>query len=168
MTQENFSGEVSAISLRVYQQYYLMFQTDPGKLTNFQSFLVVRRQILYKRLYNKRMSEIYTCAQVTDKRRVSNALLGGSTKKLTSTREYIGMPTVLNHADGDTLVTDPEMVKSVMKEYWSKLYTQQDTPDVPKPWLSTPSVVAVRERVEKEPFQWPVPSNIADFQAMLC
>ena len=163
MTQENFSGEVSAISLRVYQRYYLMFQTDPGKLTNFRSFLVAQRQILYKRLYNERMSEIYARAQVTDKRRVTNALLGGSAKKLMSTREYIGMPTVLNHADGDTLVTDPEMVKSVTKEYWSKLYTQQDTPDVPKLWLSTPSVVAVRERVEKEPFQWPVPSNIADF-----
>ena len=45
--------------------------------------------------------------------------------------------------DGDTLITDPEMIKSVTKDYWSKLYTQQDMSDIPKPWISTQSVVNV-------------------------
>ena len=69
--------------------------------------------------------------------------------------------------EGDTLITDPEMIKSVTKDYWSKLYMQQDMPDIPKPWISTQSVVNVWKQVEAEPFQWPVPSNIADFWAML-
>jgi len=51
------------------------------------------------------MSEIYACAQATDKRHVTSTLLGGSAKKLTSTGNYIGMPTVLNHANDDVLVT---------------------------------------------------------------
>src|ERR1700683_4442284 len=108
------------------------------------------------------MSEIYLHAQASDKKHIISTLHGGSAKKLTSMGNYFGMPTTLNSTNGDTLVTDPETVKSVTREYWSKLYAQQDTPDVPKPWLSTPSVIEVYRRVEKEPFQWPVPSNIAD------
>src|SRR5882762_492695 len=167
MTQEHFSGEVSITSLRTYQRYLIMFQTEPGKSANLRSFLILQRRILYKNLYNERMSEIYTRAQASDKKRVTSTLLGGSAKKLTSTGNYFGMPTALISADSDTLVTDPESVKSLTRDYWSKLYTQQNTPDVPKPWLSTPSVTAVQKRVEREPFQWPVPSNIDDFRAML-
>jgi len=113
------------------------------------------------------MSEIYMRAQASDKKRITSTLRGGSAKKLISMENYFGMPTALNSADSDTLVTDPETVKSVTREYWSKLYAQQNPPDVPKPWLSTPSVSEVHKRVEIEPFQWPIPSNIADFRAML-
>src|SRR5882762_3575277 len=144
-----------------------MFQREPGKWANLQSFLLLQRRVLYKNLYNERMSEIYMCAQASDKKRITSTLRGGSAKKLISMENYFGMPTALNSADSDTLVTDPETVKSVTREYWSKLYAQQNPPDVPKPWLSTPSVSEVHKRVEIEPFQWPVPSNIADFRAML-
>jgi Reverse transcriptase (RNA-dependent DNA polymerase) len=113
------------------------------------------------------MSEIYARAQAADKKRITGTLLGGSAKRLTYDGDYIGMPTAVTSTDGDSLVTDPELVKSTTKDYWSKLYKQQVTPDVPKPWLSTPSVLEVRRRVDSDPFQWPVPCNIADFRAML-
>ena len=167
MTQEHFAGEVSQTSIMMYQRYLIKFQTEPNKSANFRSFLISQRRTLYKTLYNERMSELYARAHATDKKQVTGVLLGGSAKKLMSTGDYFGMPTALISHDGDTLVTDPEMIKSVTKDYWSKLYTQQDMPDVPKPWISTPSVVDVRKRVEADPFQWPVPSNIADFRAML-
>jgi len=167
MTQEHFSGEVSQTSLMVYQRYLTKFQTEPDNFANFRSFLLSQRHALYKTLYNERMSEIYARAHTTDKKRVTGVLLGGSAKKMMSTGDYFGMPTALVSHDGDTLVTDPELIKSVTRDYWSKLYMQQNTPNVPKPWLSTPSVTDVRKRVEAEPFQWPVPSNIADFRAML-
>ena len=109
------------------------------------------------------MSEIYTRARATDKKRITGTLLGGSAKRLMSNGDYIGMPTALTSTDGDSLVTDLELVKSTTKNYWSKLYKQQVTPDVPKPWLSTPSVLEVRKRVDNDLFQWPVPCNIADF-----
>ena len=163
MTQENFSGEVSVTSLRAHQRDHLMFQAEPGKSTNLRSFLLLQRQVLYKNLYNERMSEIYMCAQASDKKHIISTLCGGSAKKLTLTDNYFGMPTALISSDSGTLVTDPEMVKSVMREYWSKLYAQQNTPDIPKPWLSTPSVVEVHKCVKEQPFQWPVPSSIADF-----
>jgi len=113
MTQENFSGEVSVTSLRTYQQNLLMFQTEPGKSTNLRSFLLLQRRVLYKNLYNERMSEIYMRSQASDKKYITSTLRGGSAKKLISTENYFGMPTALNSADSDTLVTDPEMVKSV-------------------------------------------------------
>jgi hypothetical protein len=167
MTQERFSGEVSRTSLMVYQRYLTKFQAEPDKSTNFRSFLLSQKRTLHKSLYNERMSEIYARTHTTDKKRVAGVLHGGSAKKMMSNGDYFGMPTALISHDGDTLVTDPEMVKSVTKDYWSKLYTRQDTPDVPKPWLSTPSVIDVCKRVEAEPFQWPVPSNITNFRAML-
>ena len=79
------------------------------------------------------MAEIYMHTQTSDKRCITSALHGGSAKKLTSLDNYFGMPTTLTSVDGDTLVTDPEAIKSVMRDYWSKLYTQQNTPNVPKP-----------------------------------
>src|SRR5882762_5964037 len=102
-----------------------MFQREPGKWANLQSFLLLQRRVLYKNLYNERMSEIYMCAQASDKKRVIGTLHGASAKKLTSMDNYFGMPTALNSADSDTLVTDPETVKSVTREYWSKLYTSR-------------------------------------------
>ena len=91
------------------------------------------------------MLEIYAHAQAADKKHITGTLLGGSAKKLMSTGGYIGMPTALTSTDGNSLVTDPELVKSTMKDYWSKLYKQQVTPDVPKPWLLTPSVLEVQK-----------------------
>jgi hypothetical protein len=77
------------------------------------------------------------------------------------------MSTALTSTNGNTLVTDPEQVKLTTKMYWSKLYKHQETPDILKPWLSTPSVVETWKQAEKEPFQWPIPCNITDFHAML-
>jgi hypothetical protein len=107
----------------VYQRYLTKFQAEPDKSTNFRSFLLSQKHTLHKSLYNERMSEIYARAHTTDKKRVAGVLHGGSAKKMMSNGDYFGMPTALVSHDGDTLVTDPEMVKSVTKDYWSKLYT---------------------------------------------
>ena len=78
------------------------------------------------------------------------------------------MPTVVNSLDGEEkLVTDANAVKSVTCKYWSKLYKQQEVPNVPKPWLVTALVTEVQERVLLEPFEWPVPALVADFQVIL-
>jgi hypothetical protein len=140
-----------------------MFQAHPDDSNNFRTYLLSQRRTLCKKLYNERMSEIYARAQAADKKCVAGTLLGGSAKRLMSNGNYIGMPTALTSINGDLLVTDPELVKSTMKDYWSKLYKQQVTPDVPKPWLLTPSVLEVWKRVNDELFQWPIPCNIADF-----
>jgi hypothetical protein len=65
-------------------------------------------------------------------------------KRLMASSEYIGLPIAVNSLDmEEKLVTEPEDVRSVTREYWSKLYKQQDVPNIPKPWLETPSVTEV-------------------------
>ena len=61
------------------------------------------------------MSETYACAQVTDKKHITGTLLGSSAKRLMSNGDYIG--TALTSTNGDSLVTDPELVKSTTKSY---------------------------------------------------
>jgi hypothetical protein len=123
---------------------------------------------MYESLYNEWMQEFYTRAHTADKKHVTGILLGGSTKRLLTSGKYNGLPTTVNSLGmDDKLVTEPNTIKSVTKEYWFKLYKQQDTPDIPKPWLNIPSVTEVQKQVEQEPFKWPVPTSVADFQAML-
>ncbi|EDR16147.1 uncharacterized protein LACBIDRAFT_321369 [Laccaria bicolor S238N-H82] len=53
------------------------------------------------------------------------------------------------------------------REYFSRLYDHSHVPDLPKPWLNTPSVKEVRGRVTDDPFIWPIKASLADFRAML-
>jgi len=53
------------------------------------------------------------------------------------------------------------------REYFSRLYDHSRVPDLPKPWLDTPSVKEVRSCVTDDPFIWPIKASLADFRAML-
>jgi hypothetical protein len=167
MTQEFFSGKVSNISIVVYQHLLTKFQSKPDNFTDFKSYLIFQRCTLCKKLYNERMTEMYTHAHTTNKKHIYSTLCGGSAKRLILMSDYISMPTAVNTTDNDVLVTEPKLVKLATREYWSKLYSQQETPDVPKLWLLTLLVIAIHKQVEDEPFQWPVPVNVVDFRAML-
>ena len=140
------AGKVSYASQRCFNSYISKFRSDQEKCADFRSFLILHRRKLYKSLYNERMSELYTRAHEADKKRIVGTLLGGSSKRLMASGEYIGLPIAVNSLDTDgKLVTELDAVKSVTCEYWSKLYKQQETPDIPKPWLKTPSVTEVRK-----------------------
>jgi len=69
------------------------------------------------------MLEFHTRACEADKKRVAGTLLGGSAKRLMAVGEYIGVPIVVNSLNTEEeLVTEPDKVKGVSREYWSKLY----------------------------------------------
>lgn len=164
----NDVGKVSYASQRCYSLYISKFRSDAEKCADFRSFLILHRHKLYKSLYNEWISEFYTHAYEADKKRVVGTLLGGSSKRLMALGEYFGLPIAVNSLDADEkLVTETNAVKIVTCEYWSKLYKQQDVPEVPKPWLKSPSIIEVRKRVEQEPFEWPVSASVANFWAML-
>ena len=67
----------------------------------------------------------------------------------------------------EKLICDPEGVKTTTREYFTRLYNHSRVPELPKPWLMTPSVVNVRDRVEDDPFVWPKKATLADFRALL-
>ena len=82
--------------------------------------------------------------------------------------EFIGLPTAVNApwSPGE-IVTDPEGVKKATCEYLTNLYDRGQPPAMQKPWMTTPSVIEVKERVIRTPFQWPQKTSLKDFQAML-
>ena len=64
-------------------------------------------------------------------------------------------------------MTDPEGVKKATCDYLTDLYDRGQPPVMQKPWMTTPSVAEVKERVAQTPFEWPQKATLADFQAML-
>src|ERR1700683_808051 len=84
------------------------------------------------------------------------------------TQEYIGLPTALNTLDGSgEVVTEPEKVKEVTRNYFQGLYHHSNPPKLPKLWMQSPSVNEVKDNVTQDPFLWPRLANTDDFQAMI-
>ena len=67
----------------------------------------------------------------------------------------------------EKLISDPEGVKSTTREYFTRLYDHSGVPKLLKPWLTTLSVVDVKDRVETDPFIWPREASLGDFRALL-
>ena len=81
---------------------------------------------------------------------------------------FVPLPTAVNSTSSPgTIVTDPASVAEETRQYFTGLYRRSAPPDKPKPWLTTPSVSAVKSRVLDDPFLWPIAATLADFRAML-
>jgi hypothetical protein len=81
--------------------------------------------------------------------------------------EYIELPIIVNDLHSDKLMSTPEAVMETSREYWSNLYHHEEPPDKPKPWLTTKSIVDMKQRVQNDPFVWPRPATLTDFRALL-
>ncbi|KAJ7853589.1 hypothetical protein B0H13DRAFT_2358865 [Mycena leptocephala] len=103
----------------------------------------------YRDLYRARTAEIKVRKQQYDRARISSALRSGSTKCLIH--------------PGD----DPEAVKQLTRDYWSNLYTHEPAPAIPKPWLTTKSILDIKEQVSASPLSWPRPASLIEFRALL-
>ncbi|KAF8227327.1 hypothetical protein L208DRAFT_1111427, partial [Tricholoma matsutake] len=96
-------------------------------------------------------------------------LFGSSSKKLMSgSASFVPLPTVINStAIPGVIVTDPASVAEETRQYFTRLYMRSVPPNKPKPWLTTPSVCAVKPCVLDDPFVWPIAVTLASFRAML-
>jgi hypothetical protein len=65
------------------------------------------------------------------------------------------------------LLTGASDIKTASVAYFSTLYQHSDLSNFPKPWLSTPSVLAIQNRTAADPFQWPQPLDLATFRLLL-
>ena len=110
----------------------------------------------------------FTRAKTRDRQKIGYALCVGSTKKLVATGKYIGLPTAVNsHRFPGDITTDTEGVKEATCDYLNDLYNREQPPEVTKPWITTPSVLEVKQRVQQNPFKWPHKSSLADFRVLL-
>jgi hypothetical protein len=164
----NPEGDVSTNSILLYNKAHRDFQRNPDGHVDLRSFLVKLRKNLYKDLYRERMEVVTTRAREADKKKIAGALIGGSTRKLVTANEYIGLPNAVNPLDGSgEVITEPDKVKQITRDYFQGLYHHEDPPDLPKPWMQSPSVTQVKDRVASNLFIWPRLANVDDFRAMV-
>ncbi|KAF8222958.1 hypothetical protein L208DRAFT_1520596 [Tricholoma matsutake] len=81
---------------------------------------------------------------------------------------FVRLPRAVNSMlTPGVIVTDPALVAEETRQYFIRLYECSAPPDKPKPWLTTPSVLAVKNCVLDDPFLWLIVATLADFRAML-
>jgi hypothetical protein len=144
------------------------FQKNPEGHQDFRAYLIQVRRNLYKELYKEQMSIVTTCAMEADHKKITGALLGGSTRRLGIAAEYIGLPTAVNSLDrSGEVITEPVKVKKIMHNYFQGLYHHNEPPNLPKLWMLSPSVTEIKVKVDQDPFVWPKLANIGDFHVMI-
>jgi hypothetical protein len=82
--------------------------------------------------------------------------LGGFSRPLYPNLVSFAAPLALETSTNPShLITAPDAIKAETVSYFSNLYHHSDEQAHDKPWLSTPSVLAIRERTLADTFQWP-------------
>ncbi|KAJ7503894.1 hypothetical protein B0H11DRAFT_2352779 [Mycena galericulata] len=167
--KSDFSARMSFASMKTFNHYAAEFsRSSPSPSLSLLQFLATARRQLHKDLYAEKTAEIYARAKLQDRNRMIAALRGGSTKKLAATANFVSLPRSISSGDGSgKMLSEPEAVKEETRAYFSKLYGRLPPVTVPKPWLTTPSVLRVKEHIQTDPFEWPKPASIADFRALL-
>ena len=62
----------------------------------------------------------------------------------------------------DLIVTGAEAIKKTTVKYFQHLYHCSERPPQQKPWITTPSVLKVKEATSLLPFKWPVLLSLND------
>ncbi|GBE82321.1 hypothetical protein SCP_0407050 [Sparassis crispa] len=100
---------------------------------------------------------------------MNSVLLGGSCKRLYQhLNDATGPPlATAPEDDPDVFITAADDVKSHMRSYFDALFTRQPRPPALKPWLTTPSVMAICQRTAHDPFNWPQLMSLSDLRLLL-
>ncbi|KAG6876098.1 hypothetical protein C0993_005552 [Termitomyces sp. T159_Od127] len=157
-------------SLQLHNKLRLEFDLKGGgPVDSFTDFLIEARHACHRDLYVARKAEIIARAQRYNRGQIIRVLQGTSSKKLLgSASKFVPLPTALHLTQSTGVIeTEPSAVVNITRKYFTDLYKRSPPLDKPKPWLTTPSVAAVRQRVEQDPFMWPVLATLLDFRAML-
>lgn len=151
--------------------YDLAFQAHSSSNSTpltYIDFLCLSRRSLHRLLYREERLERQRRLAQSHRARINGVLMGGSSKRLQARLTYSAPPLALaDPATPDVLHTSPENVKKLTQEYFSQLYHHDLAPSAEKPWMDTPSVMAVKERVRAQPFVWRQPVTISSFRSLL-
>jgi hypothetical protein len=152
----------------IHLQCSLEYSLNTCSHLSLRSFVLAKRKAVNKDLYRERSDEVYARAKKYDSFRITQALAGGSTKRLVHSAEFVPLPMSINTTDGSgKLLSDPEQVKAETRLYWERLYARQPIAPMDKPWLETESVIQVKQRVIANPFEWPRKATLKDFRALI-
>jgi hypothetical protein len=96
----NPDSDVSINSTLLCNKSLCEFNRNPKGAEDIRSYLVQVCKKLYKDLYRERMDLVTVRAKDADKKKIAGTFLGGSTRRLMTVEEYIGLPTAMNILDG--------------------------------------------------------------------
>ncbi|KAK6972007.1 hypothetical protein R3P38DRAFT_3297233 [Favolaschia claudopus] len=153
--------------------YFTAYQsappTDPsGCLVNLETYLKLIRRALSKLRYREEKTEIIRRQDVTTRNRISSSLHGGSTKKLYGSAIYDPLPLALSAGDDPiSFVTSPEGIKTGTMSYFVDLFHRHPRAPGDKPWLTTPSVLSIKQKADADPFTWPNPLSVTTLRGVL-
>lgn len=95
--------------------------------------------------------------------------MGSSAKILYPWVFHNGPPLALADPASDLkFFTSAEDIQRETHLYFTNLFTRQDHPPVPKPWLDTPLIQSICARTSQDPFTWPMLMNVKSLHATLC
>ncbi|KAJ7079989.1 hypothetical protein B0H15DRAFT_759923, partial [Mycena belliarum] len=151
----------------VYYQLAQDFYSSGADGQSFLQYAQAEKRKMNRQLFAERVAEIRARRERQDRYRITAALKGGSTKRLVTPGEFIEMPVTVKDLHSEKLISDPDGVKETSRQYWSNLYHHDPSPNIPKPWLATKSVIAIKQRVSDNPFLWPRQASLSDFRALL-
>ncbi|KAF8164191.1 hypothetical protein BJ912DRAFT_823476, partial [Pholiota molesta] len=137
--------------------------------TLFRDHLKQVRRNLHKIRFAEERLELQGQAHRASYAKVRNLLSGGSAKQLYDNK-FSSLPLALSPAptfDPANLLTGPENIKNATIHYFKDLYHQTPRPAQQKPWLNTPSVQAVADRIALNPFTWPRPIGLPELRTLL-
>ncbi|KAF5370395.1 hypothetical protein D9758_006983 [Tetrapyrgos nigripes] len=138
-------------------------------LSKFHEYLKRLRSSLSKLRYREVDAELRRRATAASSARINSVLLGGSAKRLFPS-QFCGPPRVVCTSlpnEPEIFVSSPEEVKLAMVQYFQNLYARQPRPPHPKPWMQTPSILAIRQKTSADPFTWPKLMSLLDIRLIL-
>jgi hypothetical protein len=137
--------------------------------SSFRSYLTILRRNLHKLRFAEERQERQHQLNKRSRNQFLSVLHGGSSKRLYP-HSFSSLPLALNLAtdqEPDCIVTGPSPVKDATVNYFLNLYHRTERPPQHKPWLTTPSVLTIKESTSHSPFPWPVLLSISDLRKLL-
>ena len=156
----------------VPEYLFTFFLEHPHPLdlrSSFRLYLTDIRRKLHKIRFAEERHEQTERLNKKSRGQFLNVLHGGSSKRLYP-HAFSSLPLALNLSTDDQpdlIVTGPDPVKTATVQYFQDLYHRTERPPQEKPWLTTPSVLAVKQTISQSPFTWPVLLSLPDLRKLI-
>ena len=147
-----------------------IFSTSPLGSTKAQLLDYLRglRRELNKLKFSEEREELKASARNRSWGQIKGVLNGASAKiLLSSTLSSLPLAITPNPENPSHLLTGIEPIKNSTVAYFENLYRRAPHPTPQKTWMSSQSILEIKQRVVDHPFQWPVILSLHDFRHLL-
>jgi hypothetical protein len=124
---------------------------------DFRAYLSGLRKKLHKLRFAEERLERRKQMDKRSRSRISQVLHGSSAKRLFP-HKISSLPLAITPApdtNPDLILTGPQDVKAATVEYFQRLYHRTPRTPQAKPWMVSPSVSNISQKVFNDPFPWP-------------